>query len=100
MRYVLSIKGHEVTLATSVADALAALAAAPLPPDLVVLDLMLPDGDGTDVLRAVRSSAHPAVPVAVTTGVMDPQWLARVEALRPDRILRKPIQIDELLKLL
>lgn len=38
------------------------------PPDLVVLDLMLPDGSGTDVCRALKNSpATRAVPVVIVT---------------------------------
>jgi DNA-binding response OmpR family regulator len=44
--------GHRLRVAGSVADAVEQLALAP--PDLVLLDLSLPDGDGLDVCRRVR----------------------------------------------
>lgn len=61
---VLRSAGHRVRTATTVADAIAAMAA--VPPDLVVLDLTLPDGDGLDLCKIIRdrSSAY----VLVLTG--------------------------------
>jgi len=60
----LTADGYEVTVVTCVADGIAALDSQP--PDLVLLDLGLPDGDGTTVAtHAVRH--HPAVPVIVLT---------------------------------
>jgi DNA-binding response OmpR family regulator len=55
---ILRTAGHRVRTAATVADALASLSAAP--PDLVVLDLTLPDGDGLDLCRMIRdrSSAY------------------------------------------
>jgi DNA-binding response OmpR family regulator len=45
-------EGHRTRVAVNVAEAVAQLAAAP--PDLVLLDLSLPDGDGLEVCRRVR----------------------------------------------
>ena len=97
--YVLAHAGHDVATAATLAEAMRHLSDASAP-DLIILDLMLPDGDGCAVLQSVRASPPPHPRVAVTTGVMDAAWLARVEALRPDALLRKPIRMDELMKLL
>ena len=57
----------DVVECTGVADAAAALAAAPV--DLVTTSLVLPDGDGASVARAVRNAAGQAyVPVIVVSG--------------------------------
>lgn len=55
---ILRKSNHRVRTATTIADALEALTAAP--PDLVILDLTLPDGDGLDLCRLIRerSSAY------------------------------------------
>lgn len=53
---VLTQAGHRVRTAGTVADALTSLSA--LPPDLVVLDLGLPDGDGLDLCRAIRERTN------------------------------------------
>jgi CheY-like chemotaxis protein len=57
-------------------------------PDFVLLDLMLPDGDGVEILRRVREAKVPCK-VIVTTAKPPDQW-GQVQALGPDRILQKP----------
>lgn len=65
-------------------------------PDVVVLDLMLPDGDGIDILSRVRAE-NMATRVVVTTGSSDPDRLEAILALEPDLFLTKPINLQELL---
>src|ERR1700727_2616430 len=60
----LRARGSEVITSTAGAQALAE--AAQRPPDAVLLDLGLPDLDGTDVIRQLRSWS--AVPVLVLSG--------------------------------
>lgn len=66
-------------------------------PDVVVLDLMLPDGDGIEVLNRVRGGNLP-VRIVVTTGSDDPDRLQTVRSLKPDLFLTKPINLQELLE--
>ena len=49
----LRARGHEVTTSAAGQDAL--VEAARQPPDAVLLDLGLPDMDGTEVIRQLRS---------------------------------------------
>lgn len=93
--YLLAREGWKATLTTSLADAMRLVKVDP--PDSIVLDLMLPDGDGTAILEYVRANC-PKIRVAVTTGVHDPQWLGRVQSLHPAIVLRKPVMVSELLK--
>jgi CheY-like chemotaxis protein len=86
--------GFEVHTASTVPTALAELGHAPA---VVVLDLGLPDGDGVDVLKAIKLMT-PAPRVVVTTGVADPEALERVRALAPDGLLSKPIDAVELIR--
>jgi DNA-binding response OmpR family regulator len=60
---LLEREGFETTVAGTAAAALAA--ARDEPPDLVLLDLVLPDGDGRDVCRTLR--AESGVPVIMLT---------------------------------
>ena len=69
------------------------------PVDAVVLDLMLPDGDGIVVLEKIRA-ANADCRVVVTTGMSDPERLKKVRALRPEAILMKPIDLRELVRFL
>jgi DNA-binding response OmpR family regulator len=57
-------QGHDASSAATVAAAIERIEADP--PDLVLLDLGLPDGDGEDVCRVVLRH-HPDVPVIVLT---------------------------------
>jgi DNA-binding NarL/FixJ family response regulator len=92
---LLGRRGCDVRVAPLVAEALVAWRSA----DVVVLDLMLPDGSGRDVLAAIRAEAAP-IRVLVTTGSCDREVLRQVDALGPDAVLRKPIDFDQLLRAL
>jgi two-component system, OmpR family, KDP operon response regulator KdpE len=78
------------------ADAAAALAAAARrPPDVVVLDLGLPDMDGTDVIRGLRGwTRAPIIVLSARTNQSD-----KVDALDAgaDDYVTKPFGMDELL---
>jgi two-component system OmpR family response regulator len=67
--------------------------------DFVLLDLMLPDGDGVEVLRQIRESNYTSR-VLVTTAVSDPGRLGKVCQLRPEAVLQKPIDVARLLKMI
>jgi DNA-binding response OmpR family regulator len=69
------------------------------PPDCLVLDLMLTDGDGEEILRKVREDGLPTRVVAVTTGSNDAARLAVVKGLDPDVLLCKPIDPNVLIRL-
>ncbi len=68
LAYALGRAGFETTTARTLAEADAALAAGP--PALVILDLMLPDGNGLDWLRA--RDEGPRVPVIILSSHDDP----------------------------
>src|SRR5262249_1120467 len=97
LQFLLSNRGWDVTLANKLAEAFTSMRASL--PDSVVLDLMLPDGDGTVLLERIHRE-HPEIPVAVTTGVHDAVWLKRVQELKPVCVLQKPISLAELVKVL
>jgi CheY-like chemotaxis protein len=66
-------------------------------PDLVVLDLRLPESDGTDVLRHIRSGARLAgTKVIVATHYPD---MAEEIEDQADQILRKPYRFTQLREL-
>jgi DNA-binding response OmpR family regulator len=92
IKFILKTSGFSVTEAGTVAEAMGALAQRP---DWVLLDLMLPDGCGTDVLRKLRAEGPPSR-VCVITGC-GPQKLEEVRVLGPDLILKKPLDVEGLL---
>ncbi len=58
------------------------------PPDLVVLDLMMPDVDGWEVCRAVRAFSQ--VPIIILSALNDPSMIASVLDAGADDYLTKP----------
>jgi two-component system KDP operon response regulator KdpE len=89
----LSAAGYRVTSATTVSDAVRAIAGRP--PDLVILDLGLPDGDGKDVIRKVREWS--SVPIIVLSA--REREAEKIEAfdLGADDYVNKPFSIGELM---
>lgn len=85
--------GWEVAEAGSIAEGLALLDTAP---NFLVIDLELPDGDGEEILRAIRTrGATPCV--IVCSGVVDRERLRLVRQLGPHAVLSKPISHTALL---
>ncbi|KRC53506.1 MULTISPECIES: response regulator [unclassified Nocardioides] len=89
----LRARGYEVTTAGDGTEALAVAELAP--PDVVVLDLGLPDLDGVDVITRLR--AQSAVPILVLSGRSDSA--DKVDALDAgaDDYVTKPFGMEELL---
>ncbi|TDC31038.1 response regulator [Kribbella albertanoniae] len=89
----LKARGYEVHLAGTGTAALRV--AAQHPPELVILDLGLPDFDGVDVIRGLRGWTE--APILVLSGRTD--QTDKVEALDAgaDDYVTKPFGIDELL---
>ncbi len=88
----LTARGYQVTVAADGTTALEQAAAAA--PDVIVLDLGLPDLDGMDVIRAVRGySRTPIVVLSGRAGSGD-----KVDALEAgaDDYVTKPFDVNEL----
>ncbi len=91
----LRFAGFEVMTAVSGAEALRAVSAAR--PDLMLLDVMIPDGDGFEVVRRMRSSG-PDVPVIFLTARDDVRDRIAGLALGGDDYVTKPYSLDEVLE--
>ncbi len=89
---VLQSSGHRVRVATTIAEALLELDT--LTPDVVVLDLGLPDGDGLDLCRIIRerSSAY----VLMLTGRDDETDKLLGFRIGADDYVTKPFSAREL----
>ncbi|MFV2113819.1 response regulator [Micromonospora sp. LOL_025] len=93
LRINLRVRGYDVQ---AVATGTAALkVAASDPPDLVVLDLGLPDIDGVEVIRGLRGWTH--VPIIVLSGRAGSQDKVAALDAGADDYVTKPFGIDELL---
>lgn len=85
--------GFEITAVESGRDALAALP--DVCPDLVVLDVMMPDLDGFEVCRRMRADGD-RTPVVFLTARHDTDDKVRGLTLGGDDYLQKPFSLDEL----
>ncbi|MFG1392588.1 response regulator [Xanthobacter agilis] len=89
----LGLSGATVDEVSTCADARAALASSRF--DAVVLDLMLPDGSGLDLLAALRARDD-ATPVLLLTALDDTGDRVRGLDAGADDYLGKPFDLDEL----
>jgi len=85
--------GYEVETAETAETALAA--AAMRPPDALIVDLVLPDGTGTNVVRELRTWS--SAPVIVLSAVGDEREKVAALDAGADDYVTKPVGIDELI---
>ena len=85
--------GYEADWASTVGDGLGKL---DLGPCAVILDLGMPDGSGTNILRTIRDRNLPTK-VAVVSGVDASALHAEAAQLKPDAFFQKPVDAIELM---
>jgi len=90
----LSIKGYEVERVTDGEDALQEITMLP-PYDVILLDVMLPDKDGFEVLREARKSGVDS-PVIMLTAKSESKHKLRGFDLGADDYVTKPFDAEEL----
>ncbi|HOC73345.1 MAG TPA: response regulator, partial [Candidatus Hydrogenedentes bacterium] len=94
--YNLAKAGYRVTKAATGREALARVAEEP--PDLVVLDLMLPETDGTEVCRRLKGDANTsAIPVVMLTAKGEESDIVAGLELGADDYITKPFSPQVLL---
>ena len=93
MRTILIANGYEVITAASGSEALSMISSHC--PDLVVLDLGLPDMDGVELIRAVRSWTN--LPIIVVSARSYDRDKVQALDLGADDYLTKPFSSAELL---
>jgi two-component system, OmpR family, response regulator len=97
LKSILTRFGWETTVAMNLSEARSHLARNVF--DWIILDLMLPDGNGAALLRQLKESRDTAR-VIVATAVSDPHLLDEVKRLNPHAFLQKPLPLPELLAIL
>ena len=95
LRILFEETGRRVTVAHSVADAVSA--GANDPPDLLLLDLSLPDGDGLEVVRSLEKKGVRPRGTLALTGSDDQASIDRCAAAGVSHVLVKPVATKELL---
>ncbi len=93
MRSTLAVEGFEVQTAVSVSEARALLRHAT--PDVILLDLGLPDGDGSDLVREVRRQ-H-SLPILIVSARHQEAEKIKLLDAGADDYLTKPFSVGELL---
>ena len=95
---LLKREGYEVTLAGSFSGGLEALTSTPSPFDLIITDLMMPDGSGLDILTASRQrTSHTEVIVMTAHGGVE----TAIDAMKRGAydFVQKPFSTSELREL-
>jgi two-component system KDP operon response regulator KdpE len=93
LRTSLSVEGFEVQTATSISEASAMLQHAL--PDLLLLDLGLPDGDGEQLVRQLRTQHN--LPILIISARHQEAQKIRLLDAGADDFLVKPFSVPELL---
>lgn len=89
--------GHQVVIEKTGRGGLAAVAAGRAP-DLVILDLMLPDMSGFEVCMELRRVHGPWVPIIILTALDQPHEKVKGYACGADAYLTKPYNPQEFLR--
>jgi two-component system KDP operon response regulator KdpE len=93
MRIILRSAGYAVETARTTAEALAILPKRP--PDVMVVDLILPDGEGAEVCREVRRCSK--LPILILSAAGEQRDLVRALNAGADDYLAKPFCGHQLL---
>ena len=95
VRKKLQRAGYKTTVAGALAAGAAQLEAAP--PDLVLLDMRLPDGSGLDLLADLQNKGEAAPPVLVMSAYGEIEDAVSAMKSGAADYLKKPVDLDELL---
>ncbi|HEY8551087.1 MAG TPA: response regulator [Vicinamibacterales bacterium] len=97
LSYYLRRQGFEVCTVASGAEAIDALESGTFA--MLLLDVVMPEMDGLETLRRIRTRFTPAMlPVILFTGLESDETLHAARALGANGCLPKPYQLSELLE--
>jgi two-component system, sensor histidine kinase and response regulator len=92
---ILESEGFEIDLVTDGLSALQQITESP--PDLILLDVMMPGIDGYEVTRRIRNNTQlPYIPILLITAFTESSVVEGLDA-GADDFIRKPFDTDELL---
>jgi DNA-binding NtrC family response regulator len=93
---ILNDEGHTVELAENAAQARAARQSGA--PDLVLLDIWMPDTDGVTLLKEWRGAGQLTMPVIMMSGHATIETAVEATRIGAQSFLEKPITLQKLLK--
>ncbi|PSB15254.1 response regulator [filamentous cyanobacterium CCP1] len=95
LQTVLEAEGYEVDTADNGSLALAKVESSP--PDLILMDVMMPDMNGYEVTQRIRQNPRiPFIPILLVTAHEETNDIQGL-ALGANDFIRKPIEFDKLL---
>ncbi|MFL5907906.1 MAG: response regulator transcription factor [Solirubrobacterales bacterium] len=92
----LELEGYEVITATDGNEALERLRDDSKMPDVILLDAMMPNKSGTEVLAELRESGS-KIPILMISAHLDAQEPDRMRSLGATDIIPKPFEWDDLI---
>lgn len=96
IRSMLESSGYKVHLAENGKEAMRLLKSEPV--DLILTDLVMPEQEGIETIKALRRQ-YPETKVIAMSGAFGGDYLRIAAYLGAHATLAKPIQMDKLLKL-
>ena len=96
-RQILKIRDYEVVEAKNGKQAL--LMVMQEQPDLILLDLFMPGGDGLSVIRGVRENLKlRSIPIVMVTAASNEDIHQRIQEAGCDALIRKPVDLHNVLE--
>ena len=95
VRVNLEMEGYSVREASSAEDGLKALEEEP--PDLILLDVMMPQVDGWEMLQRVQRHGVGSIPVIMFSGKVDEESLKRATSRGAQGFIGKPFNPQQLI---
>lgn len=94
--YRTALEGHQYEIESATDGQEAFLAATSKPFDLVIMDIVMPNMNGIDSIRAIRKK-HPQLPIIIISSFHD-QFAEALSELKVQCILIKPVMITQLVR--
>jgi CheY-like chemotaxis protein len=97
LAHILEQAGYHVAVAPNAGNAAALVA--DLRPDLVITDIFMPEGDGFEMMNAIRRHSSPIPVIAISGGSIaaGPDYLKVAAKFGAAAVLYKPLDRSELL---
>ncbi len=92
---MLSWEGYIVDTATTIEEARSCINANT--PHIIILDIMLPDGNGLDFMKTLRKSTVSGIPILLLTGLVAPEDMIKGLSEGSDDYMTKPYDFPVLL---
>lgn len=95
VQFILESQGYEVDTAQSGKAALAQIETANPKPDLIILDLMMPEMNGFDVIDRLRSQTNlPHIPTILMTANISVSC-QQAKRAGADEVIYKPLELEQ-----